>query len=97
MPVTRSRPAGGNAPGVRELARSLWRERWLVLESQISGDPWLLGYGFCMTDVYIAAMSRWGQQEAWRPEHIPRVEKLAAAVAARPIIGDVWRRHFTRG
>lgn len=89
-------PPGGNAPGVRELARSLWRERWLVLESQIAGDPWLLGYGFCMTDVYIAAMSRWGQQEAWRPEHLPRVEKLAAAVAARPLIGDVWRRHFTR-
>jgi GST-like protein len=90
-------PPGGNAPAVRELARSIWRERWLVVEPQLAGDPWLVPSGFCMTDVYIAALSRWGQQEAWRPQHLPRVEKLAAAVAAQPVVGDVWRKHFARG
>jgi glutathione S-transferase len=90
-------PDGGNAPAVRELARNIWRERWLILENQIAGDPWLLSSGFCFTDVYLAALSRWGQHELWRPEHLPRVEKLAAAVAAQPVIGDVWRKHFAQG
>lgn len=87
-------PEGGQAPAVRELARSIWRERWLVVEAQVAGDPWLLPTGFCFTDVYIAALSRWCHQQLWRPRHLPRVEKLAAAVAAQPVIGDVWRKHF---
>ena len=40
---------GGNAPATRELVRSLWRERWLIVESQIAGEPWLSpsGFWFC--------------------------------------------------
>jgi GST-like protein len=87
-------PDGGDQPAVRELAIGIWRQRLLILEAQIAGDPWLLPSGFCFTDVYLASLSRWAHQELWRPEHVPRIEKLAAAVAARPIIGDVWRRHF---
>ena len=26
----------------------------------------------------------------------PRIEKLAATVAAQPTIGDVWRKHYAR-
>jgi GST-like protein len=89
-------PHGANAPAVRELARSIWRERWQILEAQLVGDPWLLPSGFCFTDVYIAALSRWSLDPAWRAEHLPRVEKLAAAVAAQPTIGDVWRKHYAR-
>ena len=89
-------PNGGNAPAVRELARSIWRERWQVLESQIGGDPWLLSSGFCFTDVYIASLSRWCFDPAWRAQHLPRVEKLAAAVATQPNLGDVWRKHYAR-
>jgi GST-like protein len=90
-------PDGGNAPAVRELAASIWRERWLILQSQIAGEPWLLPSGFCCTDIYIASLSRWGHQQLWRPHHLPRVEKLAAAVAVQPVIGDVWRKHFAQG
>jgi glutathione S-transferase len=88
-------PHGGNAPAVRELARSIWRERWQILEAQLGG-PWLLSSGFCFTDVYIASLSRWSLDPVYRAEHLPRVEKLAAAVAAQPNIGDVWRRHYAR-
>jgi glutathione S-transferase len=87
---------GGNAPATRELARSLWRERWLIVESQIAGEPWLSPSGFSFTDVYLASLSRWAHDPSWRAENLPRVEKLAAAVAAQPIIGDVWRKHFAR-
>jgi GST-like protein len=81
---------------LRERVRQLWRERWLVIEAQISGDPWLLASGFCFTDVYLASLSRWAQQAAWRPSHIPRVERVAAAVACLPVLGPVWQRHFAR-
>lgn len=88
-------PDGGNAPATREVALSRWRERWVILEGQIGGDPWLLPSGFCMTDVYLAALSRWARHHGWAAaERLPRVEKLAAAVASRPVVGDVWRRHF---
>jgi GST-like protein len=82
---------------LRERVRQIWRERWLVIEAQIAGDPWLLKSGFCFTDVYLASLSRWAQQDAWRPSHIPRVERIAAAVASRPVLGPIWRRHFARG
>jgi len=90
-------PEGGNAPAVRELARSIWRARWSIVESNIGGDPWLLSSGFCFTDVYIAALSRWCYQDHWRRQHLPRVERLGAAVAAAPVFGDVWRRHYASG
>jgi GST-like protein len=89
-------PDGGDKSAVRELALRIWRERLLILEAQIAGDPWLLPSGFCFTDVYLASLSRWAYQEHWRPEHVPRIEKHAAAVAARPVIGDVWRKHYER-
>lgn len=87
---------GAPVEGVRERARQIWRERWLVLEAQVAGEPWLLRSGFCFTDVYLASLSRWMQQADWRPLHIPRVEAIAQAVAARPVIGPLWARHFQR-
>ena len=80
-------------PAVREIARAMWRERWLLVERGIKGDPFLLSTGFSLSDIYIAVISRWGQQDDWRPSHIPAVERLAAAVAARPAAEPVWRRH----
>lgn len=80
--------------GVREQAKQIWRDRWLIVENNIVGDPWLLVSGFCVTDIYIAVVSRWAQQGKWRPRHVPRIEALAKAVAARPAIAPVWARHF---
>lgn len=86
-------PAEDSAPSVREVARSIWRDRWLVVEQAITGDPYLLPSGFCLTDIYIAVVSRWAQQDAWRPGNVPKVEALTTAVAARPAITSVWERH----
>jgi GST-like protein len=89
-------PHGANTAAVRELGRSIWRERWQILDAQLGGEPWLLSSGLCFTDVYIASLSRWSLDPAWRAEHLPRVEKLAAAIAAQPTLGDVWRKHYAR-
>jgi glutathione S-transferase len=86
-------PTPDSAPALREVARTIWRERWLLVERSITGDPFLLASGFCLSDIYIAVVSRWAQQDAWRPANVPKVERLTAAVAARPAAAPVWSRH----
>lgn len=87
-------PEPGMARATRELAREIWRTRWRLVEENVAGDPFLLRGGFCLTDAYAAVVSRWAQQEQWRPVHLPKIERLTAAVAARPAIAPVWARHF---
>jgi len=86
-------PAAESAAEMREVARSIWRERWLIVESEIAGSPYLLSSGFCLSDLYIAVVSRWAQQDAWREKELPKVERLTAAVSKRPVTAPVWSRH----
>lgn len=86
-------PDATSADAVREIARATWRERWLLVEAAVEGDPFLLPSGFCLTDIYIAVVSRWAQQETWRPDHLPKVERLTKTVAARPRLHTIWARH----
>lgn len=79
---------------MRENARRIWRDRWAIVESNIAGSPYLLSSGFCLADIYIAVVSRWAQQDDWRPTHIPNVERLAAAVAVRAACAPVWAQNF---
>jgi GST-like protein len=79
---------------VRERARDLWRERWRTLEANIEGEPWLLPWGFCLADIYLAVVSRWAGQDDWRPANLPRVERIAQALSQRPASAAVWSRHF---
>jgi len=79
---------------IRNNAREIWRQRWLVVEDNVS-CPYLLGSEFCATDIYIAVVSRWAQQENWRPENIPKVEALTQSVASRPQCEAVWSRNFS--
>ena len=79
---------------MRERAREIWRERWLIVEANVTGDLYLSSEGVTLTDIYLAVVSRWAQQEHWRPVSVPKVERLTAAVAARPAIAPVWARHF---
>ena len=79
---------------MRERAREIWRARWLVVEANVDGDPYLSMDGFSISDIYLAVVSRWAQQEHWRPAYLPKVERLTAAVASRRAIAPVWARHF---
>jgi GST-like protein len=86
-------PDTASAPALREVARRIWRERWLLIEGAIAGSPWLLAEGFSWTDVYLAVLGRWAQQDAWLAEHLPKVAAINAAVARRERIAAVWQRH----
>ena len=78
---------------VRERARAIWRERWLRVEEAIAGTPFVLEERFCVTDIYVAVVSRWAEQDEWRPAHLPKVEGVTAAVATRRRLAEVWERH----
>lgn len=80
---------------LRQHLRGIWKRRWLVAEAAVGGDPWFLAEGFSLVDIYAAVVSRWAQVEDWRKTALPRIEGIAAAVAARPSVADVWRRHFS--
>jgi glutathione S-transferase len=80
--------------GVRDAALQLWRDRWCIVEAALGDGPFLLGDRFCVVDPYLAAISRWDLPTAWRAEHVPKLERLAAAVAARPRLHEVWPRNF---
>lgn len=87
--------AEGKEP-LRERAKEIWRQRWLVVERNLAGSPYCVDGGFSATDLYVAVLSRWDLQEAWRREHLPKVEAVAAAVRGRPSVAPVWARHFGR-
>lgn len=77
----------------REIAREHWRARWLILEAAATGPTYFASAGFSACDIYIAVVSRWAQQDEWRPANLPRVEAITAAVSQRPALIPIWRAH----
>ncbi len=96
----RFQPEGQDTPddrreAVREHVRNVWKRRWRIVENAASGDGgWFLGAGFSAVDIYVAVVSRWAQTADWRPEHLPRIEAIAGALADRQRCASVWGRHF---
>ena len=88
-------PAGEGAHALRERARERIRERLAIVERSIQ-EPFLLAHGFSLLDIYAAMFSRWSLEAAWKQANLPRLMALAQAVAQRPAIAPVWRRHFVR-
>lgn len=87
-------PAGEQADALRQRARERLRDRALIIERAIAGNPWLLETGFSVVDLYAANLTRWDTGGEWRAENCPKLEALVAAIASRPKAGPVWRRHF---
>lgn len=90
-------PDEASQPRVREIAFDKWHARWKIVEGALAERPYLLGDRFCVTDIYLAALSRWDLTPQWRREHVPKLERLAQTVAARPRLAPIWPRHFPRG
>ncbi|MBO1076660.1 glutathione S-transferase family protein [Roseomonas marmotae] len=86
-----------HAPAIRERARQMGREIWLMVEREAAPDPFILGDRFSLADIYLSVLTRWLGGDEWTPLHCPRLDRLAQAVAARPGAGPVWRKHFSGG
>lgn len=89
-----ARAAAEHRESVRGQVRQLWKRRLKLIENAIEGDPWFLASGFSALDLYLAVVSRWAQVDEWRKTEVPRIERLAQAVAERPACRAVWHRHF---
>jgi GST-like protein len=91
-------PDAAAAAGIRDRAQDMGRDVLRVVEAHAglrgtAGTPFLLGARFSLADIPIAVMSRWMGGRQWTPAHCPRIEALSRAVAARPAIAPLWRRH----
>ncbi len=85
--------AADGVEALRERAEGILRQRWRILEANVTGSPYCVASGFSATDLYITKFSVW-LDKAWRSEHLPRVEALTSAVLARPALAAVWARHI---
>ncbi|WP_237216261.1 glutathione S-transferase family protein [Falsiroseomonas oryziterrae] len=88
----------GSDPAIRDIAVDMGRDTLRVIEAHagLTGDPaapFLLGARFSVADIYLAVLSRWMGGRRWAPANLPRTEVLARAVAARPAIAPLWRKH----
>lgn len=76
-------------PGSRDRAQAL---RWMLfLATEIYPLVEMMDFPERFadsTDVWL--------DEAWRREHLPRVDGITAAVIARPALAEVWARHLPR-
>lgn len=86
-------PAGSEAEALKKRAIARIRERMLVIEAAVVG-PWLLAHEFCTADIYVAMFSQWSIGKEWRKAHLPKINALVDALAARPRIAPVWQKHF---
>jgi GST-like protein len=87
----------GYAPGQVEAARdnalAMGRDVLRIIEEHAGLDPFVLGARFSVADLYLAVLSRWMGGREWVPATLPRIQRLAEAVAARPAVAAVWSKH----
>jgi glutathione S-transferase len=82
------------AKTLRERARARIRQRWLTVESAITGTPWMASRGLTTADLAIANVSRWSTGQRWRKANCPGIEAIADALANRESTRAVWHAHF---
>lgn len=81
------------AEAIRGRAEGILCQRWRILEANVTGSPYCVASGFSATDLYITKFSVW-LDDAWRKEHLPKIDALTSAVLARPALAAVWARHI---
>jgi GST-like protein len=84
----------GDPEETKAIAVERVRDRFSIFERGIAGKPWILPSGFCAADLYAANLTRWSVGMEWREANCPKIQKLAAAVAARADIAPIWKKHF---
>ena len=82
------------AASIKAIALETWRRRWQTVEAALTDGPFVLDDYFSAVDAYLAVLSRWDLPAEWRATQLPKVERLALAVATRPAVRDIWLRNF---
>lgn len=82
-----SDPVGVEA--VKTAGTAAMNRGFAVIEAALQDSPFLCGDELSMADVYLAMLRDWAPE----PAAAPRIDEVAAAVAADPVIGPLWQRH----
>jgi GST-like protein len=85
---------GADPASIRARAVEMAREIWQMIAAEAQPAPFVLGDRLSLADLTLAVLSRWMGNEAWMPDHCPRIQALARAVATRPRLAAAWARHF---
>jgi GST-like protein len=81
--------------GVAGRAQAETRRIWGLVDAALSPAPFALGDRLTALDVQIAVMSRWSNGPAsWVDARCPKVAAVTHAVAAHPLAGPAYIRHF---
>lgn len=78
----------------REKTNQRLREYWLILESQLTPKPYLLGAEMNALDIFLAMCSRWGPGRAWITENCPKITSAVLLTEQHPVVKKVWERNF---
>lgn len=87
-------PPETHETAMRSRVRQRIRERWQFVEQAACAEGSFLLSGFSAIDLAIAAISNWAIGNEWRARECPKLTRIAEAVAQRPVIAPIWRRHF---
>lgn len=87
------------AAGVAEYRRRVVAKRgdlWRLVEAEAArrGGDWVLGGRFTALDLYVAVMTHWQPGPAWFAAETPHLAVIAARVARRPDMAEVFARNW---
>lgn len=79
---------------VRESARAFIDYAWELLENELGEGPYLLGHSYSAADPYLLMLANWHDDREALFARNPKLQRLYAAVRARPAVERIWHSHY---
>lgn len=83
----------GCAEAVRAAAEDYVKRHYALCEAGLAPGPFALGPDRTLVDLYLWMLVQWMDRD-WLESHCPKITAIADAVAARPRVAAIHRRHF---
>lgn len=81
------------APSVKRAADAYVERHFRIFEEALGEGPYFFSDRLSCLDIYVWMLAQWMDQ-AWMAAECPKAGRLAKAVATRPAVAPVHRRHF---
>ncbi len=83
----------GAAEGIKAAAKADLDDPFRILDDALDPGPYLIGGTFSAVDILRWMLMQWHPAPSRLSETVPRIERLAGRVQARPAIARTWREH----
>ena len=84
-----------HAGEVHDAAGEYVDHAWGLLESAIGEGPYFLGEAYSVLDPYLLMLTNWHEKPDQLFAANPKLQRLCAAVRARPAVERIWPTHFS--